>query len=154
MEETATVLRGDGTHAWVRTRGSTGCATCASGRGCGAGTLARMFRPRSSALRVADPLGVRPGDEVVIGVEEGMVLAAAAVAYLLPLLLLLAGTLAGSGLSGGGESGALIGGMLGLGAGLAAARAASGRLRHGAGFEARILRQADAPAAHGAPLAG
>jgi len=137
LEEVAVVLHGDGARAWVAAGTSSACARCASGHGCGAAALSRLFARRSRELQVRDPIGVQAGERVVIGVDESALLAAAAALYLPPLLGLVAGALVGSAVTTGADAGALFGGAFGLVAGLW-----SGRRRRGRGVEAVILRRA------------
>ena len=62
------------------------CHKCA---GCGAAQ-------ESLELTVQDPIGVKPGDVVVIRGKSGPVLAAAAVTYMLPLAMFFLGCLLGA----------------------------------------------------------
>lgn len=71
------------------------CARCRAGRGCGAGFPGAAGRERQ--LRVAVPKGIKlvVGDAVTLHVSGSALLAAAAIAYGLPLAGLLAGALLG-----------------------------------------------------------
>ena len=66
---------------------------------------------------------LRAGDGVIIEVDDGELLRAAALAYVPPLVGLLAGPVAATGLAPGSELAALAGAVLGLAAGWSAARA-------------------------------
>jgi len=139
LEQAAVVLHGDGPRAWVAAGTAGGCARCASGRGCGAAALSRLFARPFRELEVRDPIGVRAGERVVIGVDEHALLAAAAALYLPPLLGLVTGALVGSAVTTGTDAGPLVGGALGLAAGLW-----NGRRRRGRSVDAVILRRAEA----------
>ncbi|MCL6555641.1 MAG: SoxR reducing system RseC family protein [Burkholderiales bacterium] len=117
-------------------RGGCGGGACASG-GCGATLLAQLFsRSPRGALRVANPIGARPGERVVVGVKAGSLLAASLLVYLLPLVLLLVAAVAANRLLGG-DGAAALGAGLGLGLGWLLARRVA--CRHGA--RPRILRR-------------
>ena len=73
------------------------CHKCS---GCGAVQQAMIFQARN-------PIGARPGDLVTVESATGPVLKAAAVLYLLPLVLFIAGYLVGMQWSMGGLIGAL-----------------------------------------------
>ena len=82
------------------------CHKCA---GCGAAQETMVFT-------VKDPIGVRPGDVVIVSSESAPVLFSAAVLYLLPLVLFIAGYLVGMQWSLGGLVGYALGHRFGLGA--------------------------------------
>lgn len=89
----------DGSAQVLHTRQSACSGDCHQCAGCGA-VQEKML------LTVRNPIGAKPGDWVVIRSETGPVLAAAAVLYLLPLLLFFAGygvfaALGGNGALGG-----------------------------------------------------
>jgi len=77
-------------------------------------------------LEVAHPaahgLPMHPGDHVIIEVDDGELLRAAALAYLPPLVGLLAGPVAAATLVPGSEPTALAGAVLGLAVGWGVAR--------------------------------
>jgi len=79
----------NGTAKVIHIRQSACSGDCHKCSGCGAAQEALQ-------LTVRNPIGAQPGDMVVIASEGGPVLAAAAVLYMLPLLLFFLGYLAGS----------------------------------------------------------
>lgn len=101
------------------------CARCRAGRGCGAGLPGVGGGER--VLRVAVPRGVEltAGDPVTLRISGPALLAAAAIAYGLPLAGLLLGALLGH-LLVPGDAGAVLAALAGLlaGAGFARRRAA------------------------------
>ena len=79
----------DGTAEVIHIRQSACSGDCHKCSGCGAAQ-------ESLKLTARNPLGAQPGDTVTVESDSGPVLAAAAVMYLLPLILFFAGYLAGS----------------------------------------------------------
>lgn len=102
MEQAAIVVRVEDGTAWVEvSEAAAGCGRCHETGGCQSGMLTRLFRP--GALRdfpVANAIGAVPGERVVVAIPDGAILAATAVAYLLPILGLLVGAFAGAILAG------------------------------------------------------
>lgn len=144
ITETGRVLEVEGDWAWVACRRQAECARCAEGRGCGGGVLARLLGDRLHKIRAATgSVAVSPGDQVLIGLGEDVVLRAAAIVYLLPLLLALAGAAAATALTGGGDFTALVGAALGLALGLRWARSYGRRKATGSALHPVILRRTD-----------
>lgn len=79
----------DGTAQVIHVRQSACSGDCHKCSGCGAAQETLM-------LTAGNPIGARPGDLVVIESQTGPVLAAAAVLYMVPLVLFFAGYLVGS----------------------------------------------------------
>lgn len=110
MEQTVKVgrLLPDGMAEVIRVRESACSGDCHKCSGCGAAQQTML-------LTVKNPIGARPGDLVVVSSESKSVLKAAAVLYMLPLLLFLVGYLLGESLwQSGGVSG-VVGLLLGFG---------------------------------------
>ena len=113
MEQIVKVKRilDDGLAEVIHIRQSACSGDCHKCSGCGAAQ-------ETIVLTARNPIGARPGELVIVESSSGPVLAAAAVMYLLPLVLFFAGYLAGS-LAWG--RGALTGGIaFALGIGIAA----------------------------------
>jgi sigma-E factor negative regulatory protein RseC len=100
------------------------CTACTGRRGC---ALRWLAGPGNPELDVAPPVPegtpLHPGDGVIIEVDDGELLRAAAIAYVPPLAGLLAGPVAVAALTPGGELAALAGAVAGLAAGWGASRA-------------------------------
>lgn len=144
ITETGRVLEVEGDWAWVACRRQVECARCAEGRGCGGGVLGRLLGDRLHKVRAATgSVAVTPGDQVLIGLGEDVVLRAAAAVYLVPLLLALAGGAVATGLTAGGDLAAIIGAACGLVLGLGWARGYSRRSAADASFNPVILRRTD-----------
>ena len=99
------------------------CDACSGGRGC---ALRWLARPGGAMLEVGTPCldGRRllPGDRVVLEVDDGELLRAAVLAYVPPLIGLLAGPGVATWLVPGSEAAALVAAALGLATGWGTAR--------------------------------
>ena len=102
MEQRVKVLScdGDGSAQVVYVRQSACSGDCHKCSGCGAVEQAMIFTARN-------PIGARPGDLVTVESSTGPVLKAAAVLYMLPLALFIAGYLTGMQWGLGGLTGAI-----------------------------------------------
>ena len=87
--EQARVVEIAGNSVWVETQRKTVCGNCVASKGCGTGTLSKLFKIRSPRLRVTGTPDVRTGDEVVIGIDEHAIVRGAFAVYTYPLLLML-----------------------------------------------------------------
>ena len=109
MEQTVTVRRllPDGMAEVIRVRESACSGDCHKCSGCGAAQQTMLLTARN-------PIGAKPGDIVVVNSETKAVLKAAAVLYLVPLVLFLAGYLLGESLWQAGVLPGIVGFLLGL----------------------------------------
>ncbi len=100
------------------------CGKCGERGGCG--------KPEAGPRRyvVRNAIGACPGDRVMVAVPDGAVLKAAALSYLMPLLLVIGGAAAATAWLGEGLP-AVAGAALGLLAGLAVLRMTNARLMRG-----------------------
>jgi sigma-E factor negative regulatory protein RseC len=129
-----------------------GCGSC-SGRGCGSGGsfLGLVPPPTPPQLTVRDRMGFKPGQRVVVGLPEGVVMRAAFAHYLAPL----AGLFLGGGLVQGlatalrlavPEGVILLGAVAGMLSAFYWLRGFSRRLGRDPRFEPLILRESEATA--------
>lgn len=101
ITESGTVVAVEDDSLWVQTLRKSACDTCQSRSGCGQRLLS-SGNQQSGSLRVL--LNKRPahafsiGDEVTIGIPEGVVAHSSLIAYLLPLIFLIAGALVADGI--------------------------------------------------------
>jgi len=97
LEENARVVQVDAGDVWVETQRRSTCSGCAAANGCGTGLLSRVLGRRNPVMRVVagERDRLKPGDEVIIGIEESALLQASVAVYLVPLVLMLGGALAG-----------------------------------------------------------
>ena len=102
MEQTVKVRKTnpDGTAQVIRIRESACSGDCHKCSGCGAVEQTMLFEARN-------PVGAKPGEMVIVESESGPVLKAAAMLYMLPLVLFIAGYLLGMQWKLGGLIGAL-----------------------------------------------
>jgi sigma-E factor negative regulatory protein RseC len=108
MEATARVLSVGNGRALLACRDRITCGTCASGGGCALRWLSRSGSPTLEVPdRTDDEQPLHPGESVTVEAAEGEVLRAAAVAYLPPLVGLLAGALLGRAVGTAGEGATL-----------------------------------------------
>lgn len=84
-----------GDHAVVRIGGTSGCAACDAGKGCGAGVFGRLLRNRQVTVEVPNRIGAGVGQAVELGISEQRFLALVLRLYALPLLAGLLGAMAG-----------------------------------------------------------
>lgn len=126
IEESAQVIGVDGGDALVAVSGAGGCNACAMRRACGVSGMGEPGGERSRIFRVANPIAAAEGDQVALKIEDSALPKAALLAYLLPLLGLLAGAALASA-SELGEVAVALGTVFGSAVGLVAARWLSAR---------------------------
>lgn len=117
IETQARVIDTEPGFAWIESERRSACGHCSASSGCGVSALASLFGTRRQQLRLPDPLGLRPGDEVLVGLPERALLGAALAAYFLPLLTMLFTALLAAGL-GAGQGLRALAALAGLVAGL------------------------------------
>jgi sigma-E factor negative regulatory protein RseC len=145
IEETGTIVSVEPGHAWVETRRQSTCSGCAARHGCGTATLAKVLGSRRTRLRVVAEMDIAPGDEVVLGLDEGALVRGSVAVYLVPLVLMIAMAIGAEDLfgsrSGSGEELALAGAVAGLTCGFAWLRLFGRRVRTDARYQAVLLRR-------------
>ena len=109
MEQTVRVRRllPDSMAEVIRVRESACSGECHKCSGCGSSKQTML-------LTAKNPIGAQPGDLVVMSSESGSVLKAAAILYMLPLLLFITGYLLGESLWQRGALAGLAGVLLGF----------------------------------------
>ncbi|QVL48209.1 MAG: SoxR reducing system RseC family protein [Thiocapsa sp.] len=117
IETPATVVDVKPGVAWVETVRQSACGHCESAGSCGTSVLAKLFGAPRSRLRIDDAQGLRVGEQVVIGIPDGTLVRASFVAYLIPLVTLIAAAGVATRLGAGEGTVALLG-LAGLGIGL------------------------------------
>lgn len=145
------MLRTLGDSAWVQTERRSSCGTCSARKGCGTGALAGLFGASRHEVEVHNPIGARPGEEVIIGISESLLVRGSASVYLVPLLTLVAGALLAEGLAPqlgwvGSDGPAILGGLAGLAAGFLWLHRRNRRWSGERAHMAVILRRVAAPA--------
>jgi sigma-E factor negative regulatory protein RseC len=95
LETQARVTAVEPGYAWIESERRSGCSHCSNSGSCGVSALGKLFGVQRLHLRLPDTLGVQAGDDVIVGLSERRLVAAAAVAYMLPLLIMIVIALAG-----------------------------------------------------------
>ncbi len=117
IEEFAIVVAHEPGIAWVETSHRNACGTCDQSAGCGNALLGGLFTLGANRLALEDRLGIAIGERVVIGIPDTLLVRAAVIAYLIPLLTLVAGAGLAQWLQLA-ETGVALTGIVGLGAGI------------------------------------
>jgi sigma-E factor negative regulatory protein RseC len=148
IEEHALVIGVEQDVALLEVVRRSACGLCGKTRGCGISLFGRLFGHKNNVFKAENTIHAKPGDNVVVAIEERAVLMSAMVVYGVPLGVLLLGAILGNALSDGTSSqadmyafaGAIAGLLSGLGwvKGYATARVMSHR------YQPTILRLADA----------
>ena len=143
LEEQATVVSVEAGAVWVEADRRKGCERCEAGQGCGGGVLGKLIVRRSSRVRALNQLpGLVPGDEVVLGLDEGLLVRGSLMAYLMPLLCMLAAAFFAEFVLQSVDLAVAAFGLFGLGTGLLLLRAYSYRLAQRGEMQPRVLRRA------------
>ncbi len=146
IEGFARVVAVDDGRAWLEPEETTSCGTCHSAGLCSIGKNGgNAGRLAAKRFPLPGELGLRVGERVVVGISEGALLRGAATAYLLPLVILLAGGILGQELYGT-DSMAATGAVGGLVLGLGLARVVANQLSARGVLTPRFLHRAYAPA--------
>jgi sigma-E factor negative regulatory protein RseC len=95
IEEQARVVAVADGIADVSTIRRSACGSCDAKGGCGTSILAAWFPQRQLRFRLPNHLDARPGDTVVVGLDEGSLQRASLVLYGLPLAGLVGGAVLG-----------------------------------------------------------
>jgi sigma-E factor negative regulatory protein RseC len=117
IEESGQVVAVDGDFIWVQTQARSACSHCHAGSSCGTSVLGQWFGQRTNRIRVRNHLGLQMGQGAVVGINETALLKASFIAYLLPMLTMVAGAMFAT-LIGAGDGEVALWTLLGLGLGL------------------------------------
>lgn len=82
-----------GNKAWVEPYVASSCGSCAQKKGCSTSVLNRFIGKRR--IPVDTEIALKPGDRVVVGLDEAALLKGSLVIYFVPLLALFASGFAG-----------------------------------------------------------
>ncbi|MCP5197618.1 MAG: SoxR reducing system RseC family protein [Gammaproteobacteria bacterium] len=144
IEERARVAEAGDGYAWVEIQRRSACGSCHANDDCSTAALAKLWSGRRmQRARAISSLPLQAGDDVIVGLADGVLLRGALLAYLLPLALMLAGAmLGGSVFAGAGEEPVILLSILGLGLGFLVVRVLSRRWRDDVQFQPVVLRRA------------
>lgn len=150
IEERAVVVKSAKDHVWVEVQRRSACGSCGASEGCGTAALGKFWSGRRVQVRAIATEPLRVGEEVYVGLADGVLLRGAFLVYSLPLILLLMGALLGQvAFAGTGEQLVVLSGVLGLGLGFLAVRVLSKRFENDARFQPRVLRRITGASAMG-----
>lgn len=98
VEEIATVMQVEAQGVWLQTKVVSSCQACSANDSCTSGVVAKHLTSRDYRFFLpyqpcASEPELLPGQQVRIGIQEGVLLKSAAAVYLLPLLLFMAAVL-------------------------------------------------------------
>lgn len=146
IEEQAVVIRVDGARAHLEIERSRPCGLCGATRGCGVSLWGRLFSSKRSGISAVNDLHAQVGEHVIIGVQEGALLASSMTAYVVPLLLVCAGALLGASLASSRAASdfySVAGAVAGLVSGLAWVRFYTAGRRKDGRYQPVMLRRAE-----------
>ncbi len=86
IEETALILNCEGEYADIETKPQSSCGGCASSGVCGSGVFSKIFGKRKTVVRVVNSIKAKPGDQVVIGLQESSLSRVSVIFYIVPLV--------------------------------------------------------------------
>lgn len=138
LEQTGTVVEANDDWLWVETQARSACSQCGAGS-CSTSVIAKWFGVRRNRLRLANSLRARPGQQVVVGISDRVLVAVSLRAYLVPVL----GMLGAVSLAAVVDAGEVIQALLalaGLLAGFALVGWLSGSGEAGARYSPQLLR--------------
>lgn len=95
IEERARVMEAGSGYAWLEIQRRTACGGCQTSAGCGTAVLATLWEGKTIRVRAVSATPLQPGDEVIVGLADGVLLRGAVLVYLLPVILLLLGSALG-----------------------------------------------------------
>lgn len=87
LTESATVVDARDGYLWVESQSRSGCSQCASST-CTTSVVAKLFGVRTNRLRLENTLDAKPGQQVLVGIPDALLVQASIWAYLVPLLLM------------------------------------------------------------------
>lgn len=142
IEETARVIEAGAGYALVEIHRASACGSCQSQTSCGSAALAQLWGNKSLRARALSTLTLQPGDSVVVGMADGVLVRGALLVYLLPIVLLIAGALVAQlSFAAAGEEVVIVCAALGLVLGLLMVRIMAQRLHHDPRYQPVVLRR-------------
>lgn len=139
IETEAKVVAVEPGYVWVETERKSACGHCAEAAQCGVSAIGKLVGGGPVRMRVLDPVGAEVDQTLVLGLSEEALVGAAAVSYMVPLLVMI-GAVAVSVHFGAGDGIAFMSGVAGLIAGFYAVRWRLKRGLSGPTFQPVILR--------------
>ena len=138
LEQSAKVVAVRGDRLWVETQSRSACSHCSS-TGCGTSVISRLFGSKRNRLELPNSLAARPGEQVMIGIPDELLVRASIWAYLVPIVVMLLLTAAGARL-GMAEGLQVLLALVGLASGFILVRWITRRDSYRQGFKPHLLR--------------
>lgn len=139
IEEAGQVLSVEDGFADVETIRTSSCTACRARHGCGHHAIAQVSSANRMRMKAIDPLTVKVGQRVVVGIPEDTLLQASVWMYMIPLLGLLLGAVLPS-LWQGGSGMAVLLSIIGFAGGLLLAKRKSQHEMNNLDYYPKILR--------------
>lgn len=118
IEESAVVIEldneADNSTMLIEVLPQSACGSCDAKSACGTSLLSSLFKHRATRMQVENSVNARPGDHVVVGIDESEMVSGSVRLYLWPLLGLIGGAIAAQSLVNPSEASAIIGGLSGM----------------------------------------
>lgn len=152
IEEQATVVEVNVDQITVQTLRKSSCNSCGANKACGTAVLSKAIGQKHSLvtiskLKEAQPT-LLPGDQVIIGINESMLLNGSLLAYIAPLAGMIGFALVmswlGEILSWKGELHIILSAFIGLASGLLVSRFSITKGRHQSDFSPVLLKKLEA----------
>lgn len=95
LEESAIVIDVHDGYLWVESQSRSACGQCSTSS-CTTSVISKMFGVRANHLMLKNSLDVRPGQHVIIGIPDDLLVRASIWAYMVPLIFMVMGTVLGN----------------------------------------------------------
>lgn len=138
LEETGTVVDVQQQRMWVETIARSSCSACGTAS-CSTSVISKLFSMRRNLLELRTGLDAKPGDQVVIGIPDRLLVRASIWAYIAPLIMMVGATLVAQ-LLGAGDALQALCAAAGLAVGFLLVRILVDRTDRQKQFEPRLLR--------------
>jgi sigma-E factor negative regulatory protein RseC len=145
IEEHALILSCEGEYATIETKPQGACGSCSSSGVCGTSVFAKAFGNRRTEMRVLNSIQAKPGDQVIIGLQDSALTKVSLVFYMVPILSMLLFAILGQNMAtvfgyAAHDSFAIIGGVSGLVVGLVLVRIFANRVQQDSRYQPVMLR--------------
>lgn len=146
IEEQAIVTDTEGQLAQLVSQRQSACGSCSANKACGTHAMSKMFSGREVKVTALNTLGAKPGDKVIVGLDEFAFMRGSVAIYLVPLLIILGflalGYFAGQG-SNNADAFGVIGTVIGLVSSAVWLKAHAKLSKHNKKYQPVVLRFAD-----------
>ena len=144
MEQEALIARVEGGDAVVELiNDANGCGRCHEAGGCQSGLMGQLFRNIPRQYRLKNRFDAVVGERVIVQVADAVPLRAALLAYIVPVIFLMAGAWVASILTEGNDAATAIGAVLGLVAAIFIVRLANSANKSLSDWHPLIIRRCE-----------